>query len=177
MMLSILAGGLSAETLAFPLDSAVSSIALRRTKTGMRFFCFLFSLQTIRNSHRKVSSCSNSSGSLTFFRLRPGNGDLSKSVLKFPEEARSCCDSERVFFLPLTEQEEGSYGSYPIEQHQRCTTYDFRVRCACNQGWTSDWSEILPVQDKENREHSICCEHGNGMRFQKLGLIAIFYIA
>lgn len=46
-------------------------------------------------------------------------------------------------------EEEGSYGSYPIEEHQLCTAYDFRVRCACDSGLTSDWSAILTIQDNK----------------------------
>lgn len=119
---------------------------------------------------------------------------LSKSVMKNPEEARSCCNSQRAWLLfpLLTEQEEGSYGSYPIEEHQLCTAYNIRVRCACNRGLTSDWSAILTIQDNQKREHSLCCEPGIIMTFlwtdffffltvysftvcQKLGLMAIFF--
>ncbi|XP_026216095.1 interleukin 12 receptor, beta 2a, like [Anabas testudineus] len=45
------------------------------------------------------------------------------------------------------QSESGILYSYTLENPQPCTVHEFKVRCACSTGKTSDWSEILKSEE------------------------------
>lgn len=60
-----------------------------------------------------------------------------------------------LFFFLSTQDEEGFYGSYTIDNPLTCTAYEFQVRCACDRGLMSDWSEIHRIQGIETSKSSL----------------------